>query len=674
MPLNQRFAVELRRPSRGGCVRMRMYMRVGLSDALGLATTRRRAILTSLLPALLIGLTAGDASAQTKTPTGFYYPNGSTPHVQMCGGWLARDAAHGGCYTNGQYHIGADIEAPLGAPVYAVADGTVVFRSTSGWGTGNVGIAIRHYAGDGTAFIAVYGHIRTSVVAGNIVRAGVSFATIGPWSYGTHVHFGVAPGSTYPSGNLGTLSNTNWAWTNSFVDPLNWITTRSASTSSTPKLTVTIAGSGSGTVTSSPTGITCSTASCSKNYTLNTSVTLTATPASGQLFAGWSGACSGTGACVISMSGDKTVTASFELNLPPPGAFVKNGPIQGTRQSPSAVLTWTPSANAVSYEYCIDSVDNGACDASWVSTGAQLTAAPSGLAAGRSYSWQVRARAGTGATNADAGAWWRFTTAAAFKPFACDVNADGKRDLLWQHSAGSLAYWTMNGPTPTNGGPFGPAAPLAPWRVVGAGDFNADNRCDVLWFHPTTGNLVAWLMNGVTALEARQLSPAFVPNTQETVAAVVDMNGDGSSDIVWQNVVSGALTVWLMNGTTASAAVVLSPSVRPGPTWNIVGGADMNADGYADLVWQNNLTGALTTWLMRGPVRTQIGTMTPGALTDTRWKIRSLGDIDLDGLPDLLWQNDVDGSIATWTMRMLAARGGFILAPGWADPAWKMIR
>ena len=95
----------------------------------------------------------------------------------------------------------------------------------------------------------------------------------------------------------------------------------------------------------------------------------------------------------------------------------------------------------------------------------------------------------------------------------------------------------MNGPTPTSGGPFGPAAPPAPWRVVGAGDFNADNRCDVLWFHPTTGNLVAWLMNGVTALEARQLSPAFVSNTQETVATVVDLNGDGSSDIVWQNVV-----------------------------------------------------------------------------------------------------------------------------------------
>jgi hypothetical protein len=639
-----------------------------------LAGTCRRAILTSLLPVLLMSLTAGQAAAQTKTPTGFYYPNGSTPHVQMCGGWLARDAAHGGCYTNGQYHIGADIDAPLGAPVYPVADGTVVFRSTSGWGSGNVGIAIRHYLSDGTPFIAVYGHIQTSAVAGSVVRAGVSFATVGPWSYGTHVHFGVAPGSTYPSGNLGTLSNSYWAWTNSFVDPLNWINTRSAGASATPKLTVTVSGSGSGTITSSPAGITCSSGSCSKNYTLNTSVTLTAAPAAGQLFTGWGGACSGTGSCVVPMSGDKTVTASFEPNLPPPGAFGKTGPVQSSRQSPSAVLTWMPSANAASYEYCIDSVDNGACDASWVTTGAQLTAAPSGLAAGRSYFWQVRARAGTKTTDANGGVWSRFTTAAAFKPFACDVNADGVRDLLWQHTTGALAYWAMNGSaTPTSGGQFGPAAPTdTTWRVVGSGDFNADNRCDVLWYHSATGNLIAWLMNGVTALETRALTPASVP-ANETVRAVVDMNGDGFSDIVWQNVVTGTLTLWLMNGTTASAAVGLSPSARPGPSWNIVGGADMNADGYADLVWQDDLTGALTTWLMRGPARTQTGAMVPGAYSDTRWKVRSVVDINRDGQPDLIWRH-LDGSTATWTMRMLAATGGFVIAPGWADPSWALIR
>jgi hypothetical protein len=75
-----------------------------------------------------------------------------------------------------------------------------------------------------------------------------------------------------------------------------------------PVLTVAKAGTGTGTVTG--TGINCG-SDCSEPYNLNTTVTLTATPASGSKFTGWSGACSGTGACTVSMSADKTVTATF---------------------------------------------------------------------------------------------------------------------------------------------------------------------------------------------------------------------------------------------------------------------------------------------------------------------------------------------------------------------------
>ena len=81
-------------------------------------------------------------------------------------------------------------------------------------------------------------------------------------------------------------------------------------------LTVTKSGSGSGTVTSSPAGIDCG-QGCAATFTAGTSVKLTATPANGSLFVGWSGAgCSGTDACTVTMSSDQTVTAIFERRVP----------------------------------------------------------------------------------------------------------------------------------------------------------------------------------------------------------------------------------------------------------------------------------------------------------------------------------------------------------------------
>jgi len=83
-------------------------------------------------------------------------------------------------------------------------------------------------------------------------------------------------------------------------------------TPSTFALTVAKAGSGSGTVTSSPTGIDCG-SSCAGNYVGGTSLTLTATPAADSVFTGWTGSCSGTGPCTVNLTADTSVTANFTL-------------------------------------------------------------------------------------------------------------------------------------------------------------------------------------------------------------------------------------------------------------------------------------------------------------------------------------------------------------------------
>jgi PASTA domain/Divergent InlB B-repeat domain len=81
-----------------------------------------------------------------------------------------------------------------------------------------------------------------------------------------------------------------------------------------PKFTLTIAklGTGSGTVTSSVVGISCGT-TCAAAFDSGTNVTLTATPDGNSTFAGWSGACSGSGSCTVTIDAAKTVTATFSL-------------------------------------------------------------------------------------------------------------------------------------------------------------------------------------------------------------------------------------------------------------------------------------------------------------------------------------------------------------------------
>jgi hypothetical protein len=82
-------------------------------------------------------------------------------------------------------------------------------------------------------------------------------------------------------------------------------------------LSVSLAGTGSGSVASSPAGISCG-ATCSANFTTGTMVSLTPTAASGSTFGGWSGACSGTGACTVTLNAASSVMATFTASTPPP--------------------------------------------------------------------------------------------------------------------------------------------------------------------------------------------------------------------------------------------------------------------------------------------------------------------------------------------------------------------
>ncbi|HBG07986.1 MAG: hypothetical protein A2075_11030 [Geobacteraceae bacterium GWC2_58_44] len=108
---------------------------------------------------------------------------------------------------------------------------------------------------------------------------------------------------------------------------------------STQTLSVTLAGSGSGTVNSNPPGFHCASGTCSAVFTPGSQLELMATPSGSSIFQGWSGGCSGTANCGVTLNADTSVTAVFD-SMPELRIFGST-----TRYFPTLVAAYAAAAN-----------------------------------------------------------------------------------------------------------------------------------------------------------------------------------------------------------------------------------------------------------------------------------------------------------------------------------------
>jgi lysophospholipase L1-like esterase len=211
-------------------------------------------------------------------------------------------------------------------------------------------------------------------------------------------------------------------------------------------LSVAKAGAGSGTVTSSPSGINCG-STCSASYSNGTSVTLTASAASSSAFAGWSGACSGTGACTLSMTQARSVTATFNASATYALTVTKAGTGAGSvASSPAGINCGTTCSSNYGGNASVTlsaTADSGSAFAGW-------SGACSGTAT--CVLTMNQARSVTATFNTSGGTGGTCTNPATFSGNTGNFNTTGAACYRTNASIGGWGCYNFDGRTLTVGG------------------------------------------------------------------------------------------------------------------------------------------------------------------------------------------------------------------------------
>ena len=258
--------------------------------------------------------------------------------------------------------------------------------------------------------------------------------------------------------------------------------------------------------------------------------------------------------------------------------------------------------------------------------------------------YDVRARL-FGSTGAPLGSDFIVTSLTDNSQFSPDVTVSGTHVFF---------AWTDFAARPEDS-----AAPGVRGRIFSVSeppnDFNGDGKSDVLWQNDN-GLPAIWTMDGTNITGGAGLTN---PGPTWHVEAAADFNGDGKADILWQND-NGLPAIWTMDGTNITGGAGLT---NPGPTWHVEAAADFNGDGKADILWQND-NGLPAIWTMDGTnITGGAGLPNPGPT----WHVEAAADFNGDGKADILWQND-NGTPAIWTMDGTNITGGAGLPnPG---PTW----
>jgi hypothetical protein len=193
-----------------------------------------------------------------------------------------------------------------------------------------------------------------------------------------------------------------------------------------------------------------------------------------------------------------------------------------------------------------------------------------------------------------------------------DFDGNGHPDAVWQDPAsGRTQVWLLAGARGTSLTGTALVNGTNAWRIAAVADLDGDGHPDLVWQDPAAGNTQVWFLTGAQGATFRAAAPLSRANSWRIVGAA-DFDGNAHADLVWQDPATGNTQVWFMGGTQGT--LLIGTAKLSGPNgWRIARVMDFNGDGHPDLVWQDPASGASQVWLcggMQGVTRTGVVALT----------------------------------------------------------------